>query len=90
MRSCARCAARTRVLRAKPSISPPRYQLRSYATPHGAAAQAHGAGAGAGAAPGLLAPIVSELDRMAPSFDVRGDQIRVLRTPAEFYETLKV
>ncbi|ETS02794.1 CDP-diacylglycerol-glycerol-3-phosphate 3-phosphatidyltransferase [Trichoderma reesei RUT C-30] len=87
VRSCARCAARTRVLRTKPSISPPRYQLRSYATPHGAAAQAHGAGAGA--APGLLAPMVSELDRMAPSFDVRGDQIRILRTPAEFYETLK-
>jgi CDP-diacylglycerol--glycerol-3-phosphate 3-phosphatidyltransferase len=34
--------------------------------------------------------MVSELDRMAPSFDVRGDQIRILRTPAEFYETLKV
>lgn len=35
-------------------------------------------------------PIVSELDRMAPSFDLRGEDIRVIRTPAEFYETLKV
>lgn len=37
-----------------------------------------------------MAPLVSELDRMAPSFDVRGEQIRILKTPAEFYETLKV
>ncbi|KAJ4863611.1 PLD-like domain-containing protein [Trichoderma breve] len=83
VRSCARCASRARVLRTKPSISPPRYQYRSYATPHGAPAPAHGTGAG------LLAPLVSELDRMAPSFDVRGEQIRILKTPAEFYETLK-
>lgn len=27
---------------------------------------------------------------MAPSFDLRGDQIRILKTPADFYETLKV
>ncbi|KAM5358549.1 hypothetical protein ACJZ2D_015199 [Fusarium nematophilum] len=38
---------------------------------------------------GALAPFVNELDRLAPSFDVRGDQIRIIRTPAEFYETLK-
>lgn len=36
-----------------------------------------------------LAPFVTELDRLAPSFDVRGSDIRVLKTPAEFYETLK-
>lgn len=36
-----------------------------------------------------LAPFVTELDRLAPSFDVRGSEIRVLKTPAEFYETLK-
>lgn len=39
---------------------------------------------------GLLAPLVSELDRMAPSFDIRGEQVRILQTPADFYETLKV
>ncbi|KAH6892977.1 hypothetical protein B0T10DRAFT_400707 [Thelonectria olida] len=38
---------------------------------------------------GALAPFVSELDRLAPSFDVKGDQIRIIKTPAEFYETLK-
>ncbi|KAI9149598.1 CDP-diacylglycerol--glycerol-3-phosphate 3-phosphatidyltransferase [Paramyrothecium foliicola] len=30
-----------------------------------------------------------ELDRMAPSFDIQGSQIQVIKTPAEFYETLK-
>ncbi|KAH7318133.1 phosphatidylglycerophosphate synthase [Stachybotrys elegans] len=38
---------------------------------------------------GALAPIVQELDRMAPSFDIRGDQIQIIKTPTEFYETLK-
>ena len=39
---------------------------------------------------GGLAPFVTELDRLAPSFDIRGEQIQIIRTPAEFYETLKV
>jgi CDP-diacylglycerol--glycerol-3-phosphate 3-phosphatidyltransferase len=39
---------------------------------------------------GSLAPFVSELDRIAPSFDISGDQIEIIQTPAEFYETLKV
>lgn len=51
----------------------------------------------AGAAPasstmssaGMLAPFMSELDRIAPSFPIDGSQIRILKTPAEFYETLK-
>ena len=38
---------------------------------------------------GMLAPFVSELDRIAPSFRIDGSQIQVLRTPDEFYETLK-
>ncbi|KAK4114777.1 hypothetical protein N656DRAFT_705016 [Canariomyces notabilis] len=37
----------------------------------------------------MLAPFVGELDRIAPSFRVNGSQIRVLSSPAEFYETLK-
>jgi len=32
----------------------------------------------------------NELDRIAPRFEIHGSQIKVLRTPAEFYETLKV
>ncbi|KAL2132836.1 hypothetical protein VTI74DRAFT_3235 [Chaetomium olivicolor] len=38
---------------------------------------------------GMLAPFVGELDRIAPSFRINGSQIRVLQSPAEFYETLK-
>ncbi|PHH76632.1 hypothetical protein CDD82_3905 [Ophiocordyceps australis] len=37
----------------------------------------------------VLAPLMNELDRMAPSFDVSGDKIKILGTPAEFYATLK-
>lgn len=32
---------------------------------------------------------MSELDRIAPSVDIRGDQVQVIQSPAEFYETLK-
>ncbi|KAL1840061.1 hypothetical protein VTJ49DRAFT_837 [Mycothermus thermophilus] len=38
---------------------------------------------------GMLAPFTGELDRIAPSFRINGSQIRVLQSPAEFYETLK-
>lgn len=37
-----------------------------------------------------LSEFTEELDTIAPRFDIKGGQIRVLRTPAEFYETLKV
>lgn len=39
---------------------------------------------------GFLAPFTSELDRIAPSFDIHGSQIHIIRSPADFYETLKV
>ncbi|CAK7221819.1 CDP-diacylglycerol--glycerol-3-phosphate 3-phosphatidyltransferase [Sporothrix eucalyptigena] len=47
------------------------------------------AAGGAATAALLLAPMVSELDRMAPRVDIHGSQVRVLETPTEFYETLK-
>ncbi|KAI0024559.1 hypothetical protein F4780DRAFT_607765 [Xylariomycetidae sp. FL0641] len=37
----------------------------------------------------MLAPFVSELDKIAPSFSINGSQIHVIQTPADFYETLK-
>ncbi|CAK7271656.1 CDP-diacylglycerol--glycerol-3-phosphate 3-phosphatidyltransferase [Sporothrix epigloea] len=46
------------------------------------------AGAAAAAAL-LLAPMVSELDRIAPRVDLHGSQVRVLESPTEFYEALK-
>ncbi|KAJ2958907.1 hypothetical protein NQ176_g11153 [Zarea fungicola] len=37
----------------------------------------------------MLAPFVNELDKIAPSVDLHGDQIRIIQTPSEFYEALK-
>lgn len=38
---------------------------------------------------GMLAPFVAELDKIAPSFAINGSRIRILQTPAEFYDTIK-
>ncbi|KAF3771071.1 hypothetical protein M406DRAFT_326474 [Cryphonectria parasitica EP155] len=37
----------------------------------------------------MLAPFISELDKLAPSFSIHGSQVQILQTPAEFYDTLK-
>ncbi|EMC96891.1 hypothetical protein BAUCODRAFT_574670 [Baudoinia panamericana UAMH 10762] len=36
-----------------------------------------------------LASITSELDKLTPRFDVSADDIEIIRSPTEFYETLK-
>ncbi|KAI1113303.1 hypothetical protein F5Y14DRAFT_418394 [Nemania sp. NC0429] len=38
---------------------------------------------------GMLAPFTNELDRLAPSFKVNGSQIHIIKSPTDFYETLK-
>jgi CDP-diacylglycerol--glycerol-3-phosphate 3-phosphatidyltransferase len=38
----------------------------------------------------MLGAFTNELDRIAPRFEIRGEQIQILRTPAEFYDSLKV
>jgi CDP-diacylglycerol---glycerol-3-phosphate 3-phosphatidyltransferase len=60
-------------------------QVRHYASPSSASPAA----APATSTAGMLAPFTSELDRIAPKFSLDGGRIRVLQTPAEFYETLK-
>ncbi|KAK0099914.1 CDP-diacylglycerol--glycerol-3-phosphate 3-phosphatidyltransferase [Cadophora gregata] len=37
----------------------------------------------------MLGAFTNELDRIAPKFQIQGSQIQILRSPAEFYETLK-
>lgn len=59
--------------------------VASVASTAGAAA---GTAATAATAALLLAPLVAELDHMAPRVDIHGSQVRVIETPAEFYETL--
>lgn len=36
-----------------------------------------------------LSSITSELDKLAPRFDVSADDIQILQSPSEFFETLK-
>lgn len=36
-----------------------------------------------------LASITGELDKLSPRFDVSADSIEIIRSPSEFYETLK-
>lgn len=38
----------------------------------------------------MLGTLTGELDKLAPRFEIRANQIRILRAPEEFYETLKV
>lgn len=38
----------------------------------------------------MLATINTDLDKIAPKFEVQPEQIQILKTPAQFYETLKV
>ncbi|CBY01103.1 similar to CDP-diacylglycerol-glycerol-3-phosphate 3-phosphatidyltransferase [Plenodomus lingam JN3] len=37
----------------------------------------------------MLATITTDLDKIAPRFEIEPDQLHILETPAEFYETLK-
>jgi hypothetical protein len=83
-RSCLRCVARARPAWPRPTISPNRIQCRRYS------GSATASSPGSSHAAGTLAPIVTELDRLAPSFDINGDRIHVIKTPSDFYNTLKV
>ncbi|KIM94932.1 hypothetical protein OIDMADRAFT_135232 [Oidiodendron maius Zn] len=37
----------------------------------------------------MLGAFTTELDRISPRFDIKGSQVQILRSPSEFYETLK-
>lgn len=77
-RGC-RCAIRPRAWSRPRPQALPRIQIRRASTTATPSASP----------PNLLAPFVSEFDRLAPSFDVRADQIQIIQTPADFYSTLK-
>ncbi|KAK7741931.1 CDP-diacylglycerol--glycerol-3-phosphate 3-phosphatidyltransferase [Diatrype stigma] len=47
------------------------------------------AGSPAASSAAMLAPFTNELDKIAPSFKINGSQIQIIKTPADFYETLK-
>ena len=83
VRSIVRCSAtrrlpvcRPRLLNAKP---------RRFSTSSSSPTSPNGASEAS-----MLGAFTSELDRIAPKFEIQGSQIQILRTPTEFYETLKV
>ena len=67
-------------------VSPLRPRRRAYSTSPNMSGSSSVAPPPSSAA---LAPFLIDLDRIAPRFTIQGDQIRILRSPAEFYETLK-
>ncbi|KAK4235903.1 hypothetical protein C8A03DRAFT_17398 [Achaetomium macrosporum] len=85
VRSIAQCSNKLRAPVSRPCLRLAKPHCRRFSMP--------AAGATLGSPPmssaGMLAPFVGELDRIAPSFNINGSQIHVLRSPAEFYETLK-
>ncbi|KAG0648585.1 Phosphatidylglycerophosphate synthase [Hyphodiscus hymeniophilus] len=38
----------------------------------------------------MLGAFTNELDKIAPKFEIYGSQVRILRSPSDFYETLKI
>lgn len=82
-RSCARVRPALGRSRKSPGVCHPakrRYSSSSGAATMNSSTTTHG----------VLAPFTSELDKIAPSFQINGSQIEILKTPADFYETLKV
>lgn len=87
VRSFSRSSTRLRPSICRPSFRPTmrgsKPQCRPYSTP------TPGPSSSGSSSAAVLAPFIGELDRIAPSFQINGSQIRVLKTPSEFYETLK-
>ena len=85
-RSLLRCAAPRRIVcRQWPRAAKGRRYSTASSGMSGAGVQST-----SGQAAPMLATFTEELDKIAPRFDISGDQVKVLRTPSEFYETLKV
>ncbi|KAI1827776.1 hypothetical protein F4861DRAFT_491116 [Xylaria intraflava] len=84
VRGTARCSRHVRsiVPRQVPQCS--QQWLRRYSMPTSSVS----VGSSTGSA-GMLAPFTNELDRIAPSFNINGSQIQIIKSPADFYETLK-
>ncbi len=83
-RSVLRCSATRRNLIGS-RLRPVRAKQCTYSTASSTTNAANGASPAS-----MLAAFTNELDRIAPRFDIRGSQIQILQTPADFYNTLKV
>ncbi|KAK0377114.1 hypothetical protein CLIM01_05524 [Colletotrichum limetticola] len=85
VRGVSRCSTKLKLPFARTNITRAQPQCRQFATPAAGTPTASSSGSAAG----MLAPFANELDRIAPSFTINGSQIKIIRTPADFYETLK-
>jgi CDP-diacylglycerol---glycerol-3-phosphate 3-phosphatidyltransferase len=84
-RGTSRCCQSLRPVLCRSSPRFARVHHRRYSIPASAASPAGSSSSAAG----MLAPFTNELDRIAPSFKIHGSQIRIIKTPTDFYETLK-
>ncbi|KAI1078623.1 hypothetical protein F5B20DRAFT_546748 [Whalleya microplaca] len=83
-RGASQCCQKLRPTLTRPACRYGRQFYRRYSMPPSAAST----GSSASSA-GMLAPFMNELDKIAPSFKINGSQIEILKTPSDFYETLK-
>ncbi|KAF7864574.1 hypothetical protein EAF04_006706 [Stromatinia cepivora] len=83
IRSITRCSR----IRKIPSFQAPLQRMKrcTYSTSTSSSATAPTAPSSAS----ILGAFTNECDKIAPKFEVHGSQIQILRTPSEFYETLK-
>jgi CDP-diacylglycerol--glycerol-3-phosphate 3-phosphatidyltransferase len=82
-RSVIRCSATRRSL----TCLKPRH-IRAKQRRYSTTAQVHSPEGASQAS--VLGAFTNELDKIAPRFDLEGSQIQILRSPADFYNTLKV
>ncbi|OTB18133.1 hypothetical protein K445DRAFT_19697 [Daldinia sp. EC12] len=83
-RGASRYCFKLRPTLARPVSRHSRQWCRRYSMPSGPVPTANSSSSA-----GMLAPFVNELDKIAPSFQIDGSQIRIIKTPTDFYETLK-
>ncbi|TVY36298.1 CDP-diacylglycerol--glycerol-3-phosphate 3-phosphatidyltransferase, partial [Lachnellula subtilissima] len=81
-RSVLRCSATRRLQSCRPRMVPAKPRKFSTSTPPVANANSSSTAS-------MLGAFTNELDRIAPKFEIQGSQIQILRTPSDFYETLK-
>ncbi|KAI1767516.1 hypothetical protein GGR53DRAFT_113789 [Hypoxylon sp. FL1150] len=82
-RGSSRCCLKLRPRLSQPLTRHSQQSCRRYTTPAGPTPAAPTSSTG------MLAPFTNELDKIAPSFRIAGSQIHIIKTPTDFYETLK-
>ncbi|KAI1214555.1 uncharacterized protein F4807DRAFT_1655 [Annulohypoxylon truncatum] len=85
IRGASRCCSKLRPTLVRPISRYGQQCCRRYSTPPSHTPPASNSMSSGG----MLAPFTNELDKIAPSFNISGSQIHIIKTPTDFYETLK-